>query len=85
MTNPPHALEKKALSAPPMLIVSALHDPFTLVVWAEGIHGELPKSVLLLRNGSGHTSYGFGGDTRAAEDAFFLTGKLPAPGTVLDS
>jgi pimeloyl-ACP methyl ester carboxylesterase len=86
-SNPQHALEKRALKAPPMLLVNALYDPETSIVWATGVHAQLPKSVLLTRNGVGHTSYlaRLDGETRDAEEAFLLRAKLPAQGAMLDS
>lgn len=87
-SNPQHMLEKKALKAPPMLLVNALHDPETSIMWATGVHKQFPKSVLLTRIGAGHTSYlggSFEGETRKTEEKFLLTGELPAQGTMLDS
>ncbi|KAF2462612.1 alpha/beta-hydrolase [Lindgomyces ingoldianus] len=88
-TNPQHVLEKKALRAPPMLLVNALWDPETSIVWATGVARQLEEtgSVLVTRDGAGHTSYlgSLEGETRGVEEVFLLTGVLPAKGLVLRS
>ncbi|HEX3830736.1 MAG TPA: alpha/beta hydrolase, partial [Solirubrobacteraceae bacterium] len=52
--NPPHRLHVSS-QIPPILMVNATHDPSTAYVWAEGLHRQLPHSVLLTRRGDGHT------------------------------
>jgi pimeloyl-ACP methyl ester carboxylesterase len=42
---------------PPILVVSATLDPATPMKWGRALARELPKSVLLIREGDGHTSY----------------------------
>jgi pimeloyl-ACP methyl ester carboxylesterase len=72
----------------PILIVNAIRDPSTSYAWAVGMLEEIENSVLLTRNGDGHTSWGFdnyAGATTAAIDHFLITKEAPAPGTVLDS
>lgn len=44
-------------NVPPILIVSATFDPATPMKWGRALARELPKSVLLIREGDGHTSY----------------------------
>ncbi|KAF2795717.1 alpha/beta-hydrolase [Melanomma pulvis-pyrius CBS 109.77] len=85
-SNPQHQLEKKARTAPPMLLVNSMYDAEASIVWATGVHKQLEKSVLVTRRGSGHTSYlnGVDGRTREVEEAFLIRGELPAVGTVLD-
>lgn len=84
--NPPRLLDQVAMNrAPPILMVNAYHDPETSYVWAEGLHAQIPSSVMLTRNGSGHTSYALGGATTAAIDAYLVNGTLPLPNTVLNS
>ncbi|KAK6526511.1 hypothetical protein TWF694_005094 [Orbilia ellipsospora] len=85
LVNPQHALKSKAQKAPPMLIVNALHDPETSYSWAVSLAVQFPKSVLLTRNGAGHTSYAIGGEARALSDKFLITGELPTPGTIVNS
>jgi pimeloyl-ACP methyl ester carboxylesterase len=82
--NPPHRLHVSS-QIPPILMVNATHDPSTAYVWAKILHRQLPHSVLLTRRGDGHTSYFNPGATRAAINAFLVTGTLPKPGTVLDN
>jgi pimeloyl-ACP methyl ester carboxylesterase len=72
----------------PILMVNAIRDPSTSYVWAVGMLEEIENSVLLTRNGDGHTSWGsinYAGATVAAIDHFLITKEAPAPGTVLDS
>jgi pimeloyl-ACP methyl ester carboxylesterase len=82
--NPPHRLHVSS-QIPPILMVNATHDPSTAYVWAEGLHRQLPHSVLLTRRGDGHTSYLNPGATQTAINAFLVNGTLPKPGTVLDN
>lgn len=84
-TNPQRQLASRILNAPPMLLVNALYDPSTSIVWATGIQQRIPNSVLLTRSGSGHTSYQLRGDAAAAIDAFLVEGILPQPATVVYS
>ncbi|KAI0181029.1 alpha/beta-hydrolase [Hypoxylon sp. FL1284] len=85
LTNPPRPVRYEG--AVTILQAQSTFDPSTSYAWALGLHAELgdDRSVLLVRNGSGHTSYLDGGDTAAAINDYLLDLKLPAPGTVLDS
>ena len=84
--NPQQSLDAAATAKlPPILMVNAYHDPETSYVWAEGLREQIPSTVLLTRNGSGHTSYILGGATTAAIDRYLVDGTLPARNTVLDS
>ncbi|KAF3915105.1 hypothetical protein ABW20_dc0100356 [Dactylellina cionopaga] len=85
VTNAQHPLKPKALTAPAMLLVTALNDPATSISWATGVADQLPKSVLLTRNGAGHTSFPLNGDAQRLIDNFLLTGQLPARGTMVNS
>ena len=67
------------------MLVNALCDPSTSIAWANSLKLEIPSSVLILKNGAGHTGYFNGGKTSAAMDNFFLTGSLPADDTMFDS
>jgi hypothetical protein len=71
--------------APAILLVNSLWDPSTDVAWADNVRDQLPKSVLILRNGVGHTSYQLYGNTSAAMDLFLLNGTLPGDGTMYDT
>ncbi|KAI0202557.1 hypothetical protein F4808DRAFT_66193 [Astrocystis sublimbata] len=65
-----------------MLQVNSLYDPSTSYTWALGLQSEIKNTVLLTRNGSGHTSYGLGGETTKLTNAYLLNMTLPAPGTI---
>ncbi len=84
VVNPPRPLRVR--DAPPILITNATHDPSTAYPWALGLHRRLASSVLVTREGDGHTSYLAHGTshTRDAIDTYLLTGRTPAPGTVYD-
>ncbi|MDQ3693182.1 MAG: alpha/beta hydrolase [Chloroflexota bacterium] len=85
IANPPTRLD--VTGTPPILIVNATHDPSTSYVWAQLLHEQIDNSVLLTRNGNGHTSYLLPGEsqTRDAIDAYLLDLELPAPNTILDN
>ncbi len=76
---------KQMVKLPNILLVNSFHDPSTSIAWANSLRLQMPTSVLILRNGSGHTSYFTYGKTSKAMDNFLLTGELPAQGTVFDS
>ncbi|CAG8977956.1 hypothetical protein HYALB_00001837 [Hymenoscyphus albidus] len=81
-TNNPHTLDpKKVAQLPPILLVNSFWDPSTPISSANALKTKIPNSVLILRNGSGHTSYLTFGKTTEAIDAFFVKGILPAQGT----
>ncbi|KAF3921988.1 hypothetical protein ABW20_dc0104657 [Dactylellina cionopaga] len=81
VTNPQRPPKANVQKAPPMLLVNSLYDAETSISWAAGLAAQLPKSVLLTRYGAGHTSYLSGGEAQKIIDKFFVSGKLPAPGT----
>jgi len=85
VTNPQHYLDKKVAKAPPILLVNSWYDPSTSIVWANGVKNQMPGSVLVTREGAGHTSYFLSGDSSRAIDAFLLKGKMPKEGTVFNS
>ena len=66
---------------PPLLLVGATHDPATPYAWAQSVASHLPASVLLTRNGYGHTSYGFSSCISSAVDTYLTTLVLPARDT----
>ncbi|MFB7595877.1 alpha/beta hydrolase [Streptomyces sp. NPDC056160] len=82
VVNPPRPV--RARNAPPILITNATHDPSTAYPWALRLHRQLSSSVLVTREGDGHTSYLAHGPshTRDAIDTYLRTGRAPAPGTV---
>jgi TAP-like protein len=52
--NPPHSADVRG--TPPILLISATHDPSTSYVWANGLLNQIAGSVLLMRDGDGYTS-----------------------------
>ncbi len=71
--------------APPILLVGGTNDPATPYAGAQSMTRHIPGSVLLTRNGNGHTSYATSVCARSAEDAYLIDLTLPAPGTVCSS
>ena len=67
--------------APPILVVGGTNDPVTPYAWAQSVQGQLAGSVLLTRQGNGHTSSNDPCSV-AAEDAYLINLTLPAAGTV---
>lgn len=65
-------------TAPPILLVSTLHDPSTPLVWARGLHREIRGSDLLTVNTIGHTGYLNSGCARDRETDYLISAKLPA-------
>ncbi|KAL7627079.1 hypothetical protein AAE478_003855 [Parahypoxylon ruwenzoriense] len=85
LTNPPRPVKYKGST--PILMVHSTYDPSTAYTWGLGLHAELGnKSVLLTRNGTGHTSYlGGPGETVSAANEYLLELTLPQPGTILQT
>ena len=66
------------------LLVSATHDPSTPYVWAQDVRSQIHRSVLLTRDGDGHTSSLLQRSrTRDAIARYLITRKPPPPNTVL--
>src|SRR5579859_1222124 len=80
-----HAGPLTAEGAPPILLVGGTNDPATPFAWAQSVHAQLPNSVLLTRQGNGHTSFDSSPCSHAAEDAYLINLTLPAEGTVCPS
>jgi pimeloyl-ACP methyl ester carboxylesterase len=82
VVNPPRPLH--VFGTPRILITNANHDPSTAYVWAQQLTGEIASSVLVTRDGDGHTSYLAHGrsQTRDAIDRYLTTGRTPPPNTV---
>ena len=64
VANPPRAWEVSG--APPILIVNATHDPSTSYLWAQFMREQIAGSVLLTREGDGHTSFFLTGESATA-------------------
>ena len=66
----------------PILLVGATNDPATPYEDAVAVADEIPGSVLLTREGNGHTSYFDSQCIQDAEDAYLIDLSLPSTGTV---
>ena len=71
--------------APPILLVGGTNDPATPYVDAQSVNRQISRSVLLTRQGNGHTSYDSSACAKAAEDAYLIDLTVPAAGTVCSS
>jgi pimeloyl-ACP methyl ester carboxylesterase len=82
LANPPHRAAIRG--APPILLVSASHDPSTSYVWAHRVHRQIHGTVLLTRDGDGHTSSWLGPRSRTnnAIVDYLITGRTPRPNSV---
>lgn len=67
--------------APPILLVGGTNDPATPYADAVAVHEQIPGSVLLTREGNGHTSYFDSPCVQVAEDAYLIDLVLPSAGT----
>lgn len=84
-TNPQKPLSSNIQNAPPILLVQSTIDPSCSIVWATDIQAQLPKSIMLTREGAGHTSYHLMGASTKAIDNFLINGVFPAQGTYVNS
>jgi pimeloyl-ACP methyl ester carboxylesterase len=67
-----------AAGIPPVLVVGTTRDPATPLVWAQALARQLPGSVLITRDGDGHTGYGQGSDcVDDAIEAYLVSGTVP--------
>jgi pimeloyl-ACP methyl ester carboxylesterase len=84
VANPPYLIDVRG--APPILLVNATHDPSTAYEWAHGLRDQIAGSVLLTREGDGHTSFFVPGArrTRDAIDTYLITGETPPANTVYE-
>jgi pimeloyl-ACP methyl ester carboxylesterase len=79
--DPPHRLNIRG--APPILLVNATHDPSTPYRWAQHVLGQVPRAVLLTREGDGHTSsFLRPSRTNDAIARYLITRRPPPPNTV---
>ncbi|OJJ45180.1 hypothetical protein ASPZODRAFT_160618 [Penicilliopsis zonata CBS 506.65] len=69
--NPPHYASINA--SIPTLLVNAMYDPETSIVWANGLKAQIPGALLATRNGDGHTSYLLFGETSKATDEYLVS------------
>ena len=68
--------------APPILLIGGTGDPATPYAWAQSVHQQLPGSVLLTRQGNGHTSYDASSCAHELIDAYLINLTLPQDGTI---
>jgi pimeloyl-ACP methyl ester carboxylesterase len=72
-----------AAGAAPILVVGTTGDPATPYEWSVALADQLESGTLLTWEGEGHTAYGRAGECVSdAVETYFLTGKVPADGTV---
>jgi pimeloyl-ACP methyl ester carboxylesterase len=71
-----------AVGSPPIVVVGATRDPATPYVWAQRLAAELQHGVLVTWQGENHVAYYYSACVRAIDQAYFVSGALPAPGTV---
>lgn len=84
VVNPQHELDQRAMrKAPPILLVNSQYDDATSYIWATRLKEQMPNSVLVTREGDGHTSYTVHGEVGALFDAYLVNGTLPADGLVV--
>jgi pimeloyl-ACP methyl ester carboxylesterase len=76
-TNAPLTVQ----GAPPILLVGGTNDPATPYSEAQSVNRQISGSVLLTRQGNGHTSYDSSTCAHAAEDAYLIDLTLPSAGT----
>ena len=80
-----HLDDLTVTGAPPILLVGATGDPLTPLPYAQSVSKRIPGSVVLIRDGVGHGSYGNSLCVQVAVDAYLTDLAVPAPGTVCDS
>ncbi|MFT4009683.1 MAG: alpha/beta hydrolase [Nocardioidaceae bacterium] len=72
----------QATGADPILVVGTTRDPATPLSWAKALSAQLDNSVLLIRDGDGHTGYNAGNQcTDDAIESYLVEGKVPADNT----
>jgi pimeloyl-ACP methyl ester carboxylesterase len=71
--------------APPILLVGGTNDPATPYAEAQNVNKQIAGSVLLTRQGNGHTSYDSSDCSHNAEDSYLIDLTLPAAGTICSS
>ena len=81
---PVHGQAPKALDvqgAPPIVLVGATGDPATPYPWSQSLHNQIKGSVLLTREGFGHTSYDDSTCVQGLVDAYLVAVTVPADGS----
>jgi pimeloyl-ACP methyl ester carboxylesterase len=78
----PHAVS--APDAPPIVIVGSTGDPATPYAWSKALAGQLRSSVLITREGEGHTGYADSTCVQEAVDTYLVELKAPKDGLRCD-
>jgi pimeloyl-ACP methyl ester carboxylesterase len=67
-----------AVGSPPILVVGTTRDPATPLVWAQALAEELPRGVLVTRDGDGHTGYRRGSScVDNTVEGYLVSGTVP--------
>lgn len=74
----PSAHEVKG--APPIVLIGATHDPATPYAWSQTMQKQIQGSVLLTRDGYGHTSYDNSQCIRGHVDSYLTNLTVPPSG-----
>ncbi len=83
--NPPRYAHVQNGESLPVLLMHSKKDPECSPEWAVNVQPHIEKSVLLWRDGDGHTSYNLYGQTSKAIEAYLVNQTLPVAGTVYGS
>jgi pimeloyl-ACP methyl ester carboxylesterase len=71
-----------ASGTPPIIVTGATKDPATPYQWAVNLSHELQHGFLLTWQGENHVAYYYSSCVRSIDQAYLVSGTLPAPGTV---
>ncbi len=71
-----------APGSPPILVTGTTGDPATPYQWAVNLAHELQHGVLVTWQGENHVAYFYSACVRAIDQAYLVSGALPATGTV---
>ena len=73
-----HPKRLHVTDAPPVLVVGTTRDPATPLVWAQSLHRQIARSVLVTRNGDGHTGYNSGNScVDTTVESYLVDGTVP--------
>jgi pimeloyl-ACP methyl ester carboxylesterase len=71
-----------APGSPPILVTGTTNDPATPYQWAVNLAHELQHGVLVTWQGENHVAYFYSACVRDIDQAYLVSGALPATGTV---
>ncbi|KAJ5180883.1 alpha/beta-hydrolase [Penicillium capsulatum] len=88
VNNPPHSYARAFADRKmktPILMTNAIYDPETPIQWAWTVLQQMGEdnTALVMRNGSGHTSYYHPGATRNIIEDYLINLKVPVSGTIV--